>query len=385
MQSFLKVVAAQTAVLLTLLILTEAGVRMLRPDILPQNLDPTLFDPFAYGETYGYKANTQGTEFGAVYVTDEHGFRINPKSRPVAAQRTILVLGDSVSVGIGVASDEAYSYLLEQKLNQRILNASVTGYGVTEYGKVLERIAGTVRPDTVIMGFCLNDPAATSQAQILAMVQKKTAPSVAEPDPTRYPNPMVRWLRSVDDRSLRFNDALKTYSRSYLLLKSLATDSSRDYFTADQMMYSRPSSLDFLTSEFTRLKALTSAHVTSLLVIVFPYEYQLRAPHEASREPQRIIQQAGTKAGVQIYDLFDDLLASLASSRARRDRYICSTIRCISMREGIASSPNWFTGSWQAGTEPGAITEQKRTLAGSKSAESCRARRWPSRVGHPER
>jgi hypothetical protein len=214
-----------------------------------------------------------------------------------------------------LASDEAYPYVLEQKLNQRILNASVTGYGVTEYGKVLEKIAGTVRPDTVIMGFCLNDPTATSQAQILAMVKKNTAPSAAEPDPTRYPNPMVRWLRSVNDRYVRFNDALKTYSRTYLLLKSLATDSSRDYFTADEMMYSQASLLDLLTSELSHLKALAAAHHTSLLLIVFPYEYQLRAPHEASREPQRIIQQAGIKAGVQIYDLFDDLLASLASEQ----------------------------------------------------------------------
>ena len=313
MRSILKVAGIQAAVLLALLLVTEGAVRLLRPDILPQNLDADLFEPFAYGETYGYKAGARGNEFGAAYVTDDHGFRIDPRNIPVEAQRKVLVLGDSVSVGIGVAADQAYPYVLARRLNQHVVNASVTGYGVTEYGTVLENIAGTVQPAMVIIGFCLNDPAATSQANIVDMTQRKTAPSTAAPDPTRYPNPIVRWLRSVNDRYLRFNDVLKSYSRTYLLLKGLATDSSRDYFTADRMLYSEPSLVDLLTSEFSRLRAVAAAHHASLLVIVFPYEYQLRAPDEANREPQRIIQQAASKAGVRLYDLFDDLLASLAS------------------------------------------------------------------------
>jgi lysophospholipase L1-like esterase len=311
---FWKVIGVQTAVFLALLLVAEGAVRVLRPEILPQNLDVNLFDPFAYAGTYGYKAHAQGNEFGAVYVTDDHGFRIDPNIRPVETQRKIVVLGDSVSVGIGVTADEAYPFVLQRRLSgQRVFNASVTGYGMTDYAQVLDKVAGTVTPDTVVIGWCLNDLAARSQAQIVAMIQKRTAPSTAGPDPSRYPNPLVRWLRSLTDRYPRFHDVLKTYSRTYLLLKSLATDSSRDYFTADKLMYSHPSSLDLLTSEFSHLKTLAVAHRISLLLIVFPYEYQLRAPNEAGREPQRIIQQAGTQAGVQTYDLFDDLVASLAS------------------------------------------------------------------------
>jgi hypothetical protein len=102
MRPFIKIILGQTAVFLALLIATEGAVRVLRPDVLPENLDVNLFDPFAYGETYGYKAHAQGNEFGAMYVTDEHGFRINPKSRPVDAQRTILVLGEIPSASASV-------------------------------------------------------------------------------------------------------------------------------------------------------------------------------------------------------------------------------------------------------------------------------------------
>ena len=313
MRSILKVASIQAAVFLALLLVTEGAVRVLRPDILPQNLDADLFDPFAYAETYGYKSRAQGNEFGAVYVTDEYGFRINPNMMlPADPHRTVLVLGDSVSVGIGVAADEAYPFVLQQMLpHQRVVNASVTGYGMKDYRQVLEKVAGTVRPDMVMIGWCLNDLAETSQAAIVAMTQKSTTPSTGAPDPTRYPNPMVRWLRSVNDRYLRFNDVLKAYSRTYLLLKSVATDSSRDYFTADGVRYADPGMVDLLTSEFVRLRALTERHKSSMVVVVFPYEYQLRAPNEASREPQAIIQQAAIKAGVKIYDLFDDLLNSL--------------------------------------------------------------------------
>ena len=224
--------------------------------------------------------------------------------------------GDSVSVGIGVASDETYPSLLQEKIsNQRVINASVTGYGITDYRRVLEKIVGDIKPNTAIIGICLNDPAAPSQATISAMIQKRTATSTAMPDAARYPNPVVRWLRHVNDRYLEFNDVMKAYSRTYLLLKSLTTDSSRDYFSADAVMYNEPGTLDRLASEFSRMKTAADAYGASLVLIFFPYEYQLRIPNEATRVPQRIIQNAGVTAGVQIYDLYDDLLESLASQQ----------------------------------------------------------------------
>jgi len=311
MRSAFKIVILNVIAFLALVLLVEGGVRLFYPDIAPQNLDANLFLPFKYGETYGYKPNARGREFGAVYVTDEHGFRVDPTSTPSQSDRIMVVLGDSVSAGIGVSADQIYPSLLANKFpSRRVVNASVTGYGIADYVAALRAILRDIKPEGVIIAFCLNDTVATSQA----MIQKRKATGESIPDKIRYPNPVVRWLRYVNDNYLDFNPFLRTYSRTYLLIKSLATDTSRDYFLADYVSYQQPQTLDLLTTEFVQLNELAIAYNFPLVVFVFPYEYQLRATTRETHAPQRVIQEAGGKSGLKIYDLFDDLREYLASN-----------------------------------------------------------------------
>ena len=131
---------------------------MLYPEIAPQNLDRRLFDPYKYGRTYGYKASSTGKEMDFLDITDDHGFRTS--SRPPQANRPqdkFLLLGDSVSVGIGVEMEQTYSFLLEEKIGKKVLNASVTGYGIEDYVEVIRTIANKIKPELVIVGICLND------------------------------------------------------------------------------------------------------------------------------------------------------------------------------------------------------------------------------------
>jgi lysophospholipase L1-like esterase len=320
MRSALKILVANVLVFFTLIVIVEGGVRLFCSEILPQNLDPNLFDPFKYPDTYGYKRSSRGNEFGATYVTDEHGFRINSnslRSKTHTKNGSILLLGDSVSVGIGVNSEEGYPYLLEKKFpDQHVFNASVTGYGISNYIAALHGTISEVEPDQIVIGFCLNDVSVTSQVNILAMIQKRKGTTESIPDEKRYPNLAVRWLRYINDNYFNFNDALKKYSRAYLLLKSVATDSARDYFAADEATYKDPQTLDFLTTEFIRLKESTNTYNASLVIFVFPYEYQLRTLAEGRRLPQKIIQEAGRRAEVAVYDLYDDLLNYLRSNGA---------------------------------------------------------------------
>jgi lysophospholipase L1-like esterase len=320
MRSALKISAANLLVFFILILLIEGGIRLVYPEILPQNLDPNLFEPFKYRETYGYKSNSRGNEFGATYVTDHRGFRIDeksPQSKINIQSKTILVLGDSVSVGIGVKAEDGYPYLLENKLPaQHVFNASVTGYGISDYVAALHGTISEVQPEEVLIGFCLNDTSITSQANILALIQRRKEGTESIPDEKRYPNPLVRWLRYINDNYFNFNDALKKYSRTYLLLKSLATDSARDYFTADEAIYKDPRTLDFLTIEFSRLKELVHGHHASLVIFVFPYEYQLRSPTEETQFPQKIVREAGLRAGIKVFDLYGELLDYLRAHRA---------------------------------------------------------------------
>ena len=60
------------------------------------------------------------------------GFRISSRPAQRNASEQVLVLGDSVSVGFGVEVEQTYSFLLGEKLGKKVLNAPVTGYGITD-------------------------------------------------------------------------------------------------------------------------------------------------------------------------------------------------------------------------------------------------------------
>ncbi len=77
----------------------------------------------------------------------------------------ILLLGDSVSWGIGLDEEERYSNILEKLLNENdtskkyeVLNFSVPGFSTTDERDLLIRIKDRVQPDLIIIGFCRNDP-----------------------------------------------------------------------------------------------------------------------------------------------------------------------------------------------------------------------------------
>ena len=251
---------------------------------------------------------------GVLVITDEHGFRTSPHSRQLHTSEHVLVLGDSVSVGNGVEAEQTYPSLLEEKLGKKVLNASVTGYRIVDYVEVLGHIVDNFKPQLVIIGICLNDVSPTSQANIVGIARKKKADGEVTPDERRYPNMFVRTLRYINDNYLDFHTFLGSYSRTYVLVKSLATDSARDHFLADELYYDDPQTIEVLSSQFTKLKRLLTDE-KPLVLFIFPYEYQLRAGSLEVLEPQKIIKEAGHRAGVTIYDLYDELAEYLKANR----------------------------------------------------------------------
>jgi hypothetical protein len=62
-------------------------------------------------------------------ITIRQGLRINPKFDPSAPNNPILAVGDSFVFGYQVSDDETWPALLEKRLNRRVVNGGVSGYG----------------------------------------------------------------------------------------------------------------------------------------------------------------------------------------------------------------------------------------------------------------
>jgi hypothetical protein len=71
---------------------------------------------------------------------------------------TLLVLGDSLVWGYDVEAEERFTELLRKDLpDLRIINAGIPGYGTDQEYLLLQRIWSAVRPDIILLVFCVSN------------------------------------------------------------------------------------------------------------------------------------------------------------------------------------------------------------------------------------
>jgi lysophospholipase L1-like esterase len=122
-------------------------------------------DPRNYGVAHPYighlhRPDTEivvsGSDFKAVHKVDALGFR---NRWPWPEQSAVVVLGDSVTFGYGVAENEAWSALLARAVPDRpLVNLALIGGGPQQYLRIYETFGASLAPKLVIVGLWpLND------------------------------------------------------------------------------------------------------------------------------------------------------------------------------------------------------------------------------------
>jgi hypothetical protein len=100
-------------------------------------------DAFSHGTPYGFMAAdpqfgyspVDGTfaiherGWNGATVTIRNGVRVNPNFEPSAISNPILAVGDSFVFGDQVSDDQTWPAVLERKLNRRVVNGGVSGFG----------------------------------------------------------------------------------------------------------------------------------------------------------------------------------------------------------------------------------------------------------------
>jgi lysophospholipase L1-like esterase len=71
-------------------------------------------------------------------------------------QPDIVVLGDSLSMGMGVEQDETYANQLERMLNRKVLNTGISSYGTARELGMLQRVDRS-RARYLLIQYCSND------------------------------------------------------------------------------------------------------------------------------------------------------------------------------------------------------------------------------------
>jgi len=269
------ILAAQFAILVILLLGAETSVRCWREgglvrgfasyfDARAAPVDPGTKGFFVHDPELGYRLNPEIEGFNALSF---RGPEVIPEKAP--GRTRLLVVGDSVAW-----DDGGFVTRLADDLDRRepglveVLNAAIPGYTTHQERVFLERLLAPIRPDVVVLEYCLND-----NHRFLHQLTEDGG-----------------WLLTAEARAalLPEGDGLlaRVARRSYLAIeinkKLLAR--ARDHGNlrpweseADFGPAWKPETWPAVREEILAIHRLTRAAGAKLLVVAVPYEPQLDA------------------------------------------------------------------------------------------------------------
>lgn len=269
-----------------IILLLEVGTRILWPEINAQDTEQSLLRPKAFGDSYGWQPQTTGTSFGKTVFIDEFGFR--KISSPQHNTDSWIILGDSVTFGVGVETEDTFVQLLQNTLPRtKLWNTAVIGYNVRNYRDVLYHLTSEQQDvqnvRKVLLFLCLNDIDLNDNIE--------QAPS------TRALN--YRYVQNL----LSF---MRRHSKFYMRMKAALTDRSKFYFLNDYQLYkeggeSLTQSMEILNEVNTFLRSRN----ISLMVVILPYEYQLRTKDAQYLAPQKLLAAHLKEMGISYLDAYE--------------------------------------------------------------------------------
>ena len=271
-------------------LLMEPGLNFMAPQMLVQE-HPTRI--------YYHAPNQRSYTIDKPFVTNSAGFR---DDREFAAKTNgefrILSLGDSIAVGLGVRAEDTYTAQLERLLNRlniKVINASVGGYSTWMEVDLLKEKGIVLQPDIVLLGFFWND-----------LYVRPLSP----------PAPKGKVMTEMSDQAINYLRLLKKSTFLLFLrdrINGLRAKIAPDFdWVHQQMIYEGRSSpyveqaYSETAMDFMELKALGDSHRFTTIILIIPMPDQVRR-HDAPRHMQQRIKDISGKIGLRTVDLLDPM------------------------------------------------------------------------------
>jgi lysophospholipase L1-like esterase len=258
-----RVLAVNVILTIALLGAIELVVRLTNPDITPLGTDAALISDSIFADVQGPTPGASGRSNGAHFQVDEDGFWEYGTPRETDAPIWLLI-GDSVTMGIGVQPDSTFAGILSEYVAGRfnILNPALIGHSSRDYLKLVHYfVTSSLREDLLVsritIFWCLNDVYSGRQIE---------SPGAG--------------LRQVLEPVLSL---ARRHWFTYQWLKALLLDRPQRYYSHDGGFY-EGATLKRAASDLSAIDELCNLHVVDCDLILLPYEYQLR---EHVFEPQR--------------------------------------------------------------------------------------------------
>jgi hypothetical protein len=278
MKKKLILVSGNILVFLILLAVLELLTRIFVPQINLSGLDKRLLKDSVYYSSRGLVPNASGINYGFVFRTDNTGFC--RYAHPHKGAKKILYLGDSVTMGIGVAQDSTFAGIINNNFNTVILNPALIGYARQDYINVVKKLVleqkNSLQISKVQLFWCLND--------VYNFYPENTTPEVR---PT-----------GIFGAAFGF---IKSNFKLFYFIKNTFTDRPKSYYQYDEKFYS-PENKFFKESisDLQKISQILNHAEIPFEVFLLPYEYQLRY---GINKPQQLLADSLAAQNIKVNNL----------------------------------------------------------------------------------
>ncbi|MFI5348940.1 MAG: SGNH/GDSL hydrolase family protein [Elusimicrobiota bacterium] len=250
---------------------------------------------------------------GKLIRINRYGF--HDEEFPIAKEQGELrgvMLGDSVTMGHGLAYEEAFPYQLEQLLRQstgnrakvKIINTGVQGYSTYQEANAFERSL-RFKPDFAAIGFCMNDVTEPYEVdrrfggvglnyhQVLQLGTKSAMYLVNETG-------IGRTILKIQKKPRE--QVLQAKSAEVATVGYMASHPADDPKTA--------LGWTSVLQSLGRMQMVARDNHVGLVLLVFPFTFQLFC--KECQRPQSILLEYGRQHGLEVIDftpIFEDLLS----------------------------------------------------------------------------
>ncbi len=273
---------ALAATYLTLVALSLVAPRVLASPLFERRTAVGLPDEAVIGDAqigYRLRPHWDGSFRGRrnernAVRTNGQGWRCHefaPPGAPVG--RRVLLLGDSITMGVGVRLEAIFAARLEEHLAPcQVDNCALSGYEANQQVAVARRMLPLTRPDLVVYGLCQNDIREADIAQLarVQLVRRRRELFVAL---ELRPVSNLVWNLWVTRQAHRPSRAGLQRSEAGTLKR-----------------WADPGQRARLQEHLRTLRDECAAAGAPLRVVVFPYTFQFdRPPADPLRAPQRYL------------------------------------------------------------------------------------------------
>lgn len=290
-----KIVIVNTFIFFFLLFFLEFSIRILNvvnilghdENLYSFNTTPRSLNP-----------DIESIAFGKKIFTDSHGFRVpNKDYKYDNLKKSILIIGDSVTFGLGVKEEESVIGILRSENTEfNFYNTSVSGHNLKSYKEVLSKHINTLKFEKVIIFLGLND----------IYYQEGILKKISSENLTNNKKSFVQTLKEKSS-AVKINNYLRSRSALYILIKSLITNPQKRYFDTAYPMYLNNNNLNLYEQTIREIKKLTEKN-KKLIFILLPFEFQTRKINcnQKNLKPQKIIKNILIKNELNYFDFSQD-------------------------------------------------------------------------------